>query len=291
MTTLALPEIANREKLIAKAMQSLNKLPPFSPVFSKLLASLSNENVSVSELADWVEKDAIIAGQLLRTVNSAAYGQSGTISSLRRAVAILGLAKLRNISLGMSVSRIWTHIRTPKSWSTAHFNLHSAACAIMADQIAAQASVEFGEAAFVAGLLHDIGRLVIALGLPDEYELVQQAYSESVRPYWEVEQEQLGFTHGELGGMILQKWNLTQPVQLAVSTHHGLAIEPIGTHSLGWALEVADETVNRMGIAIMIQQTPPEDGTECLAQFGLEASSTKILKSFNLEFEELKAIF
>lgn len=276
---------------MAKAMQSLNQLTPFSPVFSKLLASLSNENVSVAELADWVEKDAIIAGQLLRTVNSAAYGRLGTINSLRRAVAILGLAKLRNISLGMSVSRIWTHIRTPKSWSTAHFNLHSAACAIMADQIAAQASVEFGEAAFVAGLLHDIGRLVIALGLPEEYELVQHAYHESVRPYWEVEQEQLGFSHGELGAMILQKWNLAPQVQLAVETHHGTAIEPIGARSLGWALEVADETVNRMGLSIMIQQTPPEDGTECLAQFGLEASSAKILKTFNLEFEELKAIF
>ena len=167
-----------------QAMESLHQLPPFSPVFNKVLASLAKEDVSVSELADWVERDSVIAGQLLRTVNSASYGCRGTIGGVRHAIAILGIPKLRNLTLSLSVSRIFSQIRVPKGWSTARYNLHSAACAIMADQMALHRAVEFGEGAFAAGLLHDIGRMVIALGLPRELSLIQQREEETGNPVY-----------------------------------------------------------------------------------------------------------
>ena len=127
MMTLAEPVSSEKTSLYKeKALESLRQLPPFSPVFAKLMESLSNENVSVSELADWIEKDAIIAGQLLRTVNSSAYGIRGTVASVRHAIAVLGISKLRNLALGLSVLRIFSRVRMPKSWSTSRYNLHSA---------------------------------------------------------------------------------------------------------------------------------------------------------------------
>ena len=291
VTNLAAAGTSNREKLLIKAMQSLNQLPPFSPVFSKLLSSLSNENVSVAELANWVEMDAIIAGQVLRTVNSAAYGRTCIVNNLRHAVSVLGLVKLRNLALGLSVTRIWTQVRTPRSWSMARFNLHSAAVAIMADQIAIYTAIEFGEGAFAAGLLHDIGRLVIALGLPEEYEALQQAHGESGRPYVESEREVLGFSHAELGSLILQKWNLPPQIVQAVANLHSLTGDGAVVGSLLWALEAADETVNRMGISVQLQQSPAEDGLASLEGYGFSANGDAILQSFNVEFEVLKTLF
>ena len=88
-----------------RIMAALDKLPPFSPVLSKLLATLSNDDVSFGELAAIIETDAVLAGNLLRVVNSPLYGRISTINSVRHAVAIMGSIKIRNLVLGMSVSR------------------------------------------------------------------------------------------------------------------------------------------------------------------------------------------
>src|ERR1051325_6281914 len=98
MTTSLETTNAARDRI----MGALEKLPPFSPVLSKLLATLSNDDVSFGELAAIIETDAVLAGNLLRVVNSPLYGRISTINSARHAVAILGSIKVRNLVLGMS---------------------------------------------------------------------------------------------------------------------------------------------------------------------------------------------
>lgn len=275
-----------------QALETLHRLPPFSPVFNKLLGSLSKEDVSVSELADWVERDAIIAGKLLSTVNSAAYGCRGTVSGVRHAVALLGIPKLRNLTLGLSVSRLFSQVRVPARWSTARYNLHSAACAIMADQMALYTKVDFGEGAFAAGLLHDIGRMVIALGLPKELALIQQLEQESGNPVWQCEQEILGFSHGELSGLILKRWNLPKPIQLAAETHHfPPSHNQQGLVPLGQIVALANETINRMGISIAQNPAPPQDVSPFLEECGFGKTQDKIRNTFVLEFEAMRTAF
>ena len=272
-----------------QALETLHRLPPFSPVFSKLLGSLSNDEVRVSELADWIERDAIIAGQLLSTVNSAAYGCRGTVSGVRHAVALLGIPKLRNLTLGLSVSRLFSKLRVPAGWSTARYNMHSAACAIMADQMAMHSKVDFGEGAFAAGLLHDIGRMVIALGLPNELALIQKLERETGNPVWQCEQEILGFSHGELSGLILKRWNLPKPIQLAAETHHfPPAHHSQGLVPLGQIVALANETINKMGISIAQTPAPPEDVRALLEERGFEKTQEKILNTFVLEYEAMR---
>src|SRR6266478_5895131 len=87
-----------------RIMESLDKLPPFSPVLTRLLSTLADEDVSFGELAGIIETDAVLAGNLLRVVNSPLYGRMSAINSVRHAVAILGSVKIRNLVLGLSVS-------------------------------------------------------------------------------------------------------------------------------------------------------------------------------------------
>ena len=87
-----------------RAIRALGQLPPFSPILNRLIASLANEDVSFAKIADLIEKDTVLAGNILRLVNSALYGLPGTVNSIRHAVSLLGINKLRNAALTMSVS-------------------------------------------------------------------------------------------------------------------------------------------------------------------------------------------
>src|SRR5882672_4316133 len=105
-----------------RALVALGKLPPFSPILNRLMASLAHEDVSFAKVADLIEKDTVLAGNILRLVNSALYGLPGTVNSIRHAVSLLGINKLRNSTLSMSVSRMWNQVKTPQGWSMARFN-------------------------------------------------------------------------------------------------------------------------------------------------------------------------
>ena len=190
-------------KLSQRAMGALGKLPPFSPILNKLLASLAGEDVSFAKLGDLIEKDTVVAGNIIHLVNSALYARRATITSVRHALALLGMDKVRNTLLGMSISRMWTQVKTPPAWSMARFNRHSASVAVLSDQIASRVQADYPEGAFVGGLLHDLGRLLIALGLPDEFARLMKLHEQSDRSWTECERELLGFTHAELSAAAL----------------------------------------------------------------------------------------
>src|SRR6185369_16527006 len=127
---------APTDKLKQRALVALTKLPPFSPILNKLLASLAGEDVSFAKIGDLIEKDTVVAGNVLRLVNSALHGRTGNINSVRHALSILGVDKIRNAVLGMSISRMWNQVRTPPGWSMARFNMHSVSVAILSDLMA-----------------------------------------------------------------------------------------------------------------------------------------------------------
>src|SRR5258707_1757266 len=136
---------------VDRILGALDKLPPFSPVLTRLMATLADDNVSFGELAGIIETDAVLAGNLLRVVNSPLYGRIATINSVRHAVAIMGSVKIRNLVLGMSVSRRWAAATTPKSWNARRFNEHSLAVAGLSDLGVLEAPVPYPDGAFTAG--------------------------------------------------------------------------------------------------------------------------------------------
>jgi HD-like signal output (HDOD) protein len=272
-----------------KALQSLALLPPFSPILTKLMASMAREDVSIAELSDWIEKDTVITGHVMRLVNSAAFGRGGTISSVRHGLAIIGLIKLRNVILGMSVCRMWSQVRTPKGWSNARFNLHATACALLCDLIAQYRSVEFGEGAFLGGMLHDIGKLLMAAGLPDEYQIIQEMHEATERPLTECENEIIGITHPELSRLVLEKWNLPTAIRRGVEFHHHPLESVEGELSLSQTIAIADQAVNILGISVGLPKAAADPAP--LLRDTVGDRTEIILKSFHTEFDALKSFF
>jgi len=233
-------------------LKCVNDLPPFSPTLNRLLATLAREDASFSQIGDLIEKDTVVSGNVLHLVNSALYGRRGTINSVRHAVSLLGVNKLRNAALGMSITRMWNDVRTPPGFSMARFNQHAAATAILADLLAQRLPVSYPEGAFVTGLLHDIGRLLIGIALREEHEdimrMVQQGES-----LLAAESEVLGVTHPELSAEALHIWQLPALIQAGALHHHNSTADPARDGkllTLSELVEASNRYVNAIGVSI-----------------------------------------
>ena len=283
------PVIESRDKIL----QSLSRLPPFSPVLNKVLASISQEDVSFAAISDFIESDTVLAGNILKIVNSAMHGRRGTVNSVRHAVSMLGMNKLRNAVLSMSIERMWSSVRTPPGWSMARFNLHSVSVGILCDVLAQRVRVEYPEGAFVAGLLHDVGRLLIAAAVPNDYQEVEKLYNLGGRSWCECETEILGFTHAEISAQALAMWNLPEPIRTAVGEHHSVIWRP-GSASgaaipLATLVFAADEYVRHAGTAIEPNQsqTDTPDPLPFLTLAGEKAES--VLAAWTTEVQAVGA--
>ena len=281
--------------LRARAIRCLGELPPFSPILNRLLASLAKEDVSFNKLGDMIEKDPVMAGNLLHLVNSALYARRGSINSVRHALSLLGINKLRNAVLGMSITRMWNQVRTPPSWSMARFNMHSSAVAILSDLLSQKLCVDYAEGAFVAGLLHDVGRLLIALGLTEEYSRILLMQERDGRPLLECEMEVTGVTHPELSAEALAHWNLPEPIQNAVRFHHrpDLDTAEVGPDEvrLSRILDAANQYVNSTGVSILKKCPDAADAT-LIELLGLTGDQVQtILADFKAEYEAMSAFF
>jgi HD-like signal output (HDOD) protein len=276
-----------------KALRSLGSLPPFSPILNRVLASLASEDVSFTKLADLIEKDTVVSANLLQLVNSALYARRGTVNSVRHALSLLGVNKLRNAVLGMSIARMWNQVRPPAHWSMANFNMHSVACAQLADLLAQRVPASYPEGAFVAGLLHDVGRLLIAIALPDESTRIAQRIAQEGGSTAELESEILGFTHAELSADALVAWNLPLPIQEAARDHHLAPVPAVGGE---WTLAVlvatADRYVNSAGITVSPPQAPPKADPGVLAAVGLgEELRSAVIAEFEAEYAAMMPFY
>lgn len=282
------------ECLRERALRTLSQLPPFSPILNRVLASLASEDVSFIEISELIEKDTVLAGNTLRLVNSALYGQRATVSSVRHAVSLLGVNKLRNATLGMSVTRLWNQLKTPPGWSMAKFDLHSVATGMLADMISQDVPVEYAEGAFAAGLFHDLGRLLMAIGLPDEYTQVTELHAASGGSRCECERVVFGFTHAELSSDALEQWNLPEEIRVAVRYHDTPELAPprLGGLSLSKVIHAATGYVNAIGYHLDGASQPAIDAAiRGLEELKPGRNPAALLEAFAAEFEAVRVLF
>jgi HD-like signal output (HDOD) protein len=278
----------------AKAMRAISELPPFSPILGRLMASLQGEDVSFAELGDLMEKDTVVSGNVLQLVNSAAYARRTSITSVRHALALLGTMKIRNVVLGMQVAGMWNRTKVPPGFSIARLNMHSAAVGILTDLIAAAVPADFAEGAFIGGLLHDVGRLLIAIGLPAEFAMLARKQAETGADMVECERAFLGFTHAELSERALAEWKLPQIIQTAVGRHHHALSSSRGPAPLGPIIAAADRYANSLGISVIAKEPPgkTEPQIDTMEALGLTGETLeRVLKGFQTEFEASAPFF
>jgi len=259
------------------------------------MASLAHEDVSFAKLSELIEKDTVLAGNILKLVNSALYGFRGRINSVRHAVSLLGVNKLRNATLSMSVARMWKQVKTPPGWSMGSFNLHSAGVAILADLLAQKLKVEYAEGAFAAGLFHDLGWLLVAMGCPDEFKQISLLCKQDEKWAYEYELEVLGISHADLSAEALAVWNLPPQIQAAVRYHKTPEHDPAASGPdqipLSRVIFEADQYVQGMGTSISVFEITQAQAPELKDVFGLGDKLQPLLAEFEAEFGAIRAYF
>jgi HD-like signal output (HDOD) protein len=262
-------------------------------VLNKLIATLADEDVSFAEVGALIEKDSVLAGNVLRIVNSAIYGRRGTVNSVRHAVSLLGLAKVRNAAMAASVGQMWGRMDAHPKWSAKQFNIHSTAVALLADRLAVELPVNYPEGAFTAGLLSGVGLLLTAISLKNEFDALQRSQAApqgAVLLLAEGERTVFGFTHADLSGDVLTQWSLPLPIQAAVRQ----SADPAGTSPTKLAevvwLSVQVATHSGFPLQPWVHE-PPVEPAAILAEAGLEAQASELIAAFQAEVEALLPLF
>jgi len=280
---------------LAKAIALANDLPPLSPLARHLLATMSSpgEGPSLSEVASWVEKDTMTSGKVLALANSALYSRLVPTLSIRAAVTRLGINPLRNLIFHDSMTRVWSQLPTPAQWSSIRFNTHSIATAVFSEIIASVLAPERLELAFLAGLFHDTGRLIMTVLLHDELELLEELNRHEHQDLEKMEKELVGFTHSEISAIVARSWNLPASIETAVRYHEDPNTEPgqneSGEIRLSHIVNAADRCVDCQGFSISGAHREEEDKFQALRQLGPDIENS-IFTRFQNELEILLEI-
>lgn len=195
------------------------ELPTFPAVAAEFMALANDPYASVLQIAEIVERDPALAAKTLKLANSAYIGYSRQVSTIRDAIVLLGLREMRALVLTISVFRAFGELqkRVPPVWE--QFWIHSLAVAQTARRLARTLRIKEAEQAYLAGLLHDSGKLLYYLYDAERYILlVEQGYEAGI-PMLEAERKQFGNCHPELGCWLLELWNFPPHLAEAVLYH------------------------------------------------------------------------
>lgn len=201
-------------------IESDPKLTSLPDVFVRINEVLNDPRSTAKEAADAIGKDAGLSAKLLTVVNSAFYGFPVKVDTLSRAVTIVGSRQLTTLALGISVISIFRGLPDGLV-DMRSFWKHSIGCGVVASALAGPETDVDVERLFVAGLLHDVGRLVLYRSLPRHAaHALALARSEGIL-LREAERRVLGFDHATLGGMLLRRWRFPENLERGVRHHHG----------------------------------------------------------------------
>lgn len=201
-------------------IESDPKLTSLPDVFVRINEVLNDANSTAREAAEAIGKDTSLSTKLLRLVNSAFYGFPVKVDTLPRAVTIVGSRQLSTLALGISVISLFKDL--PRGLVTMRaFWKHSIGCGVIASTLAGPEAGGAVERLFVAGLLHDMGRLVLYRNLPRHAAHVLATARREKTLLREAERKILGFDHAILAGMLLRKWRFPESLEKAVRHHHG----------------------------------------------------------------------
>jgi putative nucleotidyltransferase with HDIG domain len=197
----------------------VRSVPVLPELADHVIRMALEDDVSVMKLADLIEKDQALTARILSMANSTYYKRSRDIYTVRDAVVLIGLESVRTMALGLSVLGMFPSGKD-SGLDYKAFWRHSLACARYAEVMMESISASQAAKAFCAGLLHDIGKLVLDQSRPHDYARVLQEASGGTRPLIDIEDEIIGTNHAEVGRDVLAYWKLPQIYEESVWCHH-----------------------------------------------------------------------
>lgn len=214
---------AGVEAKITKVVGGISNLPTPPIVFTQIQKVLNNPNTSAFDVAAILQEDPAISAKVLKLTNSAYYGLPKEVESVRQAVVIVGIEAVKNLVLSASVFEAFSSDAIDKEYQDLFWR-HSLGTAFAARLLAhkMKATAVFdAEAAFSGGMLHDIGKMVISVYMPEEAKKILEIKSQKTdQSDHKIEEQVLGYNHMQIGTLLAKEWKLPQKLIEAINFHH-----------------------------------------------------------------------
>ncbi|NRR31304.1 HDOD domain-containing protein [Oxalobacteraceae bacterium] len=268
-------------------VRNLDDLPSLPAVVMELLNSIDQEDIDISVLAKKVSHDQALTAKTLRLANSSLYGLQVKVTTIQQAITYLGFQTTRNLITAAAVTGCFAETHCP-GFDHKGFWRHSIATAACAKVLARQ--MRFNQDyAFTAGLLHDIGRLVLVSCFPKQYaEAIAYRNEHDCYPL-EAERAVLGIDHVVAGMALAEHWNFSDTMRLAIGGHH--EPETPGAGFLAAIINVADAIVHALDLAGVADGLVPPVSTVAWTALGLDESVyLQLFRETELQFEEITMV-
>jgi HD-like signal output (HDOD) protein len=255
-------------------------------IYYKINEAINNPRTSMVDIGKIISDDPGLTVRLLRLVNSAFYGFPSKIETITQALVIIGTNQLRDIVLATSITRLFKNI--PEDLVTMEsFWRHSIACGIVAKTLATYRNETNVERFLIAGMLHDIGRLILYQKAGDQVRKILLQCHLNKALLFLTEQERLGFDHAALGRRLLQAWNLPSSLEEAVAFHH-IPHQAIHYPMEAAIVHLADIIVNAMQWGSSGERYVPPLAEKAWEEIGLSISIlSPLLDSMDQQMNEI----
>ncbi|HEX8477687.1 MAG TPA: HDOD domain-containing protein [Telluria sp.] len=272
---------------LADVGHHLQDLPSLPVVVMELLGSIDQENVDISVLARKVSLDQALTAKTLRLANSASSGLQVRVTTIQQAITYLGFQATRNLITAAAVTGCFPAGKCP-GFDHRAFWRHSIATAACAKVLARRMRLN-QDFAFTAGLLHDIGRLVLVTGFPERYSAVLARRQRGDRQLLDVERELLGVDHVMAGALLAQHWQFSDTMHHAIAYHH--EPEAPGAGFLATIVHVANAIVHALDLARDDDELVPPVSMVAWTALGLSQEAyLHVFRETEMQFEEMSNI-
>jgi len=229
-------------------LDRINDLPPLPAVAARVMSMADSSKTSALDLAQVLSTDQALTAKLIRLSNSAYYGFARRVSTVREAVLVLGFKQVRQLAVGASIINGFKQNAALQGvFDLDLFWGHSVATAVAAETIAKRTRAARPEDAFTAGILHDIGRLVICQVMPREFANAVTFAKQSQTSLYDAERELTGYEHSEVGRALGERWKFPGHLVDAISTHHDDSLQP-GPDGLCGVIAQANRLILHFGL-------------------------------------------
>jgi putative nucleotidyltransferase with HDIG domain len=277
MSALDLDEVARH----------LDDLPSLPAVVMELLGAIDQEDADIAVLARKVAHDQALTAKTLRLANSSSFGLQVKVTTIQQAITYLGFQTTRNLITAAALTGCFPQGRCP-GFNDKAFWRHSIAPAVCARVLARHLRLS-QEVAFTAGLLHDIGRLVLVTTWPERYQevLAWRALHDST--VLDAERAVLGVDHVQAGVALGTHWNFSETILLAIGHHH--APDTPGAGFLATIVHVANAMVHALDLAGEADELAPAVSSVAWTALALDESSClQIFRETELQFGEISMV-
>ena len=231
------------EPQIYKKLDKIKEIPTLPTIVFKLNQHLQNPETSIAKVSETIEKDQAMALKILMLVNSAFYGFRSKVSDIKNAVVLLGFNAVRNAIISVSVINALPKTLLFQDFEMIDFWKHSLSVAVTSKSIAQKSGLDSPDNCFVGGLLHDVGKVIMAQYFTEDFIKVWTRMQNEYLPFYDAEQQELPVDHTKIGAYLADRWQLPRGLTDAIRWHHDYQPEN-GNAAFMINIHLADILVN-----------------------------------------------